>query len=392
MGDLIPALRLEAERRFDAYVAELAELVAIDSGSHDTLGVTRVGDRIEVGLRRLGAVVERPACGTGATAVVGRLHGQGTARILLCGHLDTVFATGTAQERPFAVRDSIATGPGVCDDKGGLLAGLTAMAALQACGFDDFATLTLFATPDEEIGSPSSRALLEDLARTHDVGLCLEGAREDGRLVIARKGVVDVVLEVTGRAAHAGVEPERGINAAVASSRLAVALGGLNGRWPDVTVNVGVVTSGERPNVVPARGRVVADVRAATTASFDAVVAEVHRLGEEATLDGARVSVALEAASPPWEPDRASTEVADAALAVAGRLGLEIGLARTGGSADANLLAAAGLPVLDGLGPVGGNDHSPLEWLDLATVVPRVVLLAGLVAELAGEPRLSSGT
>ncbi|HXH80925.1 M20 family metallopeptidase [Nocardioides sp.] len=389
MGDLIPALRLEAERRFDAYVAELAELVAIDSGSHDTLGVTRVGDRVEVGLRGLGAVVERPACVSGAPAVVGRLHGRGTARILLCGHLDTVFATGTAIERPFAVRDQIATGPGVCDDKGGLLSGITAMAALQACGFDDFATLTLFATPDEEVGSPSSRALLEDLARSHDVGLCLEGAREDGRLVIARKGVVDVVLEITGRAAHAGVEPERGINAAVASSRLAVALGGLNGRWPGVTVNVGVVASGERPNVVPAQGRVVADVRAATTASFDAVVAEVHRLGE-ATLDGARVSIALEAAAPPWEPDAASTALADAALAVAGRLGLEVGLARTGGSADANLLAAAGLPVLDGLGPVGGNDHSPLEWLDLTSVVPRVVLLAGLIAELAGEPRLSS--
>jgi glutamate carboxypeptidase len=319
--------------------------------------------------------------------VVGRLHGRGTARILLCGHLDTVFAAGTATERPFAVRDSIATGPGVCDDKGGLLAGLTAMAALQACGFDDFATITLVATPDEEIGSPASRTLLEDMARSHDVGLCLEGAREDGRLVIARKGVVDVVLEVTGRAAHAGVEPERGINAAVASSRLAVALGELNGRWPDVTVNVGVVTSGERPNVVPAHGRVVADVRAARTASFDAVVADVRRLAST-PLDGATVTVALEAAAPPWEPDDASTVLADAALTVAARLGLEVGLARTGGSADANLLAAAGLPVLDGLGPVGGNDHSPSEWLDLTTVVPRVALLAGLIAELTGEPRV----
>jgi glutamate carboxypeptidase len=175
------------------------------------------------------------------------------------------------------------------------------------------------------------------------------------------------------------------VNAAVAAAGLAVDLAALNGRWSDVTINVGVLQGGDRPNVVPAQASLVADVRAVTTESFDQAIAAVRALADRPAVAGAEVRVSLENPAPPWVPDAASERVARAAGAV--RLGLDLGFARTGGTADANLLAAHGIAVLDGLGPIGGDDHSTTEWLDLHSVVPRTTLLAGLMVELADLSR-----
>ncbi|KRF34683.1 M20/M25/M40 family metallo-hydrolase [Nocardioides sp. Soil805] len=386
MPDALDLLRRRVEERYDAYVAELAALVAIDTGSGDHAGIRSAGDRVATLLSELGMDVSRPpspgADGQSVPAVVGRWTGPGELRLLLVGHLDTVFARGTAAARPYAERDGRATGPGVSDDKGGLLAGVFALDAVRSLGWDDYASVTFACTPDEEIGSPGSRGLLAALAAEHDVALCLECAREDGSVVVGRRGVVDVLLEVSGRSAHAGVEPERGINAAVAAAGLTVDLAALNGRWPDVTVNVGVLRAGERPNVVPARACLVADVRASTPTSFDEVVAEIRAIATRSSITEATVAVSLQAPAPPWAADAESGRVAAAAAAVAARLGIDVGFTTTGGAADANLLAAEGIPVLDGLGPIGGDDHSLSEWLDLGSVIPRVTLLAGLMVEL----------
>lgn len=386
MPDALELLRRRVEERYGAYVAELAALVAIDSGSGDRVGIRSAGDRVAALLTELGMDVSRPlsagADGLSVPAVVGRWTGSGRVRLLLVGHLDTVFAPGTAAVRRYAEHAGRATGPGVSDDKGGLLAGVFALDAVRSLGWDDYAAVTLVGTPDEEIGSPGSRGLLATLAAEHDVALCLECAREDGSLVIGRRGVVDVLLEVTGRSAHAGVEPERGVNAAVAAARLTVDLAALNGRWPDVTVNVGVLRAGERPNVVPAQACLVADVRASTPTSFDEVVSEIRALADSSSVGKATVAVSLRAPAPPWAADAASARVAAAAASVAERLGVDVGFTTTGGAADANLLAAEGMAVLDGLGPIGGDDHSPSEWLDLGSVVARVTLLAGLMVEL----------
>lgn len=387
MPEPLELLRRRVEEQKPSYVAELAALVAIDSGSGDRAGVEAVGERVAALLGRLGMSVTRPHCGRAdledsARAVVGSWHGTGRLRVLLVGHLDTVFAAGTAAARPFSERDGRASGPGVCDDKGGLLAGVFALDAVRSLGWNDHARVTFVGVPDEEVGSPGSRDLLAALAAEHDVALCLECAREDGSIVIGRKGVVDVVLEVVGRAAHAGVEPERGVNAAVVAAGLAVDLAALNGLWPDVTVNVGVLRAGERPNVVPARACLVVDVRATDPSSYDEVLAAIDDLAGSRSIDGASVSVSLRAPAPPWAPTASSLAVAETARDVAARVGVDLGLSVTGGAADANLLAAAGMVVLDGLGPVGGDDHSVDEWLDLGSVVPRVTLLAALLLEL----------
>ncbi|MFF9150197.1 M20 family metallopeptidase [Streptomyces sp. NPDC014861] len=375
------------------YLRDLEQLVSIDSGSYSADGVNQVADWIERRLAGLGLDVQRvrfPAAPDGqrtGDALVARARGalseaEGGRRILLAAHMDTVFEDGTAEARPFRVEGSVAYGPGVSDDKGGLLAGLTALEILRESGADAYDELVFLATPDEEIGSPASRALIENTAAGMHYGLGLECARENGDLVIARKGVADFRLTVTGRAAHAGIEPERGANAALAAAHLTVALQALNGHWEDVTVNVGVVRAGTRANIVCPQAELRIEVRAATTADIERVTRAIREAADHPGVPGVAVEVEQLDLCPPMEDTTASRRMLDHARRAAAAVGIELGAAATGGVGDANLIAGAGIPVLDGLGPVGGADHTPQEWLDITSVPQRVALLAGLIASL----------
>ncbi len=383
-ADLIAA----AQARYPSYLDRLGALVSVDSGSRHLDGLHTAATALTGWATAAGLTVERVAVRDPdghplGDAVVARRRGSGTRRILLAGHLDTVFAPGTAAARPFRVEDGTAYGPGVSDDKGGVLAGLAAAEVLTALGRDTYAELVLLTTPDEEIGSVGSRPLLAALAADADAALCLECARENGDLVAARKGVADVEVTLQGRAAHAGIEPERGANAALAAAHLTVAVQQLNGRWPSVTLNVGVLEAGDRPNVVADRARLLIDLRAGRTAEFTAALAEIGVLAARESVPGVSAAVAVHAPTAPWERGAGTGRLLDMAATVGAGIGVPVRAAATGGCADANLLAAAGIPVLDGLGPVGGADHSPDEWLDLGSVVPRTALLAGLIDTVA---------
>ncbi len=383
-ADLIAA----AQARYPSYLDRLGALVSVDSGSRHLDGLHTAATALTGWATAAGLTVERVAVRDPdghplGDAVVARRRGSGTRRILLAGHLDTVFAPGTAAARPFRVAGGTAFGPGVCDDKGGVLAGLAAAEVLTALRREAYGELVLLATPDEEIGSVGSRPLLAALAADADAALCLECARENGDLVAERKGVADVEVTLQGRAAHAGIEPERGANAALAAAHLTVAVQQLNGRWPSVTLNVGVLEAGDRPNVVADRARLLIDLRAGRTVEFTAALAELGALAARESVPGVRAAVAVHAPTAPWERDAGTAGLLDLAAAVGAGIGVPVRAAATGGCADANLLAAAGIPVLDGLGPVGGADHSPDEWLDLESVVPRVALLAGLIDAVA---------
>jgi glutamate carboxypeptidase len=336
--------------------------------------------------RSTGWDVERrahePSAGEGklGDVVIGRLSGEGGPRLLLIGHTDTVFVEGTASERPFQMKNGKAFGPGVSDMKGGLLAGFFAVEALQELGSLPFGSITYVCNPDEEIGSPFSGPLIRNLAADADVSFVLEAARENGDIVSARKGVSDARIEVAGRAAHAGVEPERGRSAVLEAAHKILALHALNGRWPGVTVNVGVVEGGTRPNVVAERCILAVDIRGPDEHSLQAGEAEVRRIAEEVSVEGTSSTLTLVGWHRPMEKTEATERLVRVARDIAGALGFELRDAATGGASDANTTAAAGVPTLDGLGPVGGREHSPEEWLDLESVVPRVSLLAGLVA------------
>ncbi|MFJ9718503.1 M20 family metallopeptidase [Streptomyces sp. NPDC101213] len=381
-----------ARSRHSRYLQDLRELVSIDSGSYDTDGVDRVADWVQQRLRQTGFTVERvrfPTDGTARTAdaLVARKKGalpahEGGRRILLAGHMDTVFERGTAAARPFELRGSLAHGPGVSDDKGGLLAGLTALDVLDAHGLTAYDELVFLATPDEEIGSPASRGLVERTARGVHYGLGLECARENGDLVIGRKGVADFRITVTGRAAHAGIEPERGANAALAAAHLIVGLQALNGRWDDVTVNVGTVRAGSRANIVCADAELRVEVRAATTADVDRVRRTIQEAADSPVVAGTSITVEQLDLCPPMEVSDASLRMLGLARQAAREVGVTLGATTTGGVGDANLITGTGVPTLDGLGPVGGADHTPEEWLDTTSVAQRVAVLAALVAAL----------
>jgi glutamate carboxypeptidase len=294
--------------------------------------------------------------------------------------MDTVFPEGTAAERPFRVQGDRAFGPGVSDMKGGLLSGVFAVRSLRRAGLAGFDSVTYVCNPDEEIGSPWSGPHILDRAREADVCFVLEGARENGDIVSSRKGVADVRLSVHGRAAHAGVEPERGRSAALQAAHTTIALHELNGRWPGVTVNVGVIHGGTRPNVVTERCELQVDVRGPTARSFEQALDAVRAVAASTVVPDTTIEVTPMSGFPPMEKTEATAALVSTAQAIASALGFAVKDAATGGASDANPVAGLGVPTLDGLGPVGGGDHAPDEWLDLSSVVPRMAMLAALIA------------
>lgn len=384
-------LRAAVAERLPAYLEELAGLVRIDSGSGDLAGLERVAARIADRLAALGASLEIERDPRHGPTVVGRIAGPpGAPRILCIGHLDTVFPPGTAVERPLEIRDGRILGPGVSDDKGGLLACLVALEALRAALPNGWpAAYTLVANPDEEVGSPASTSIIARLAAEHDVALVLECARANGDIVSARKGNVHLRIVLRGRAAHAGVEPEKGRSAVLAAAHLVVALHGLNGRWPGVTVNVGVIEGGTRPNVVAEWARLEVDVRAADRAGLVAAEAEVRRFAVSPAVPDVVVEVEEVARHWPMERSAGTARLVELAIGVARELGFELRDAATGGVSDGNTTAGLGLPTLDGLGPIGGDNHSPAEYLVLDSIVPRTALLAGLLLALARDARFA---
>jgi len=374
------------------YLANLERLVNIDCGSYTKAGVNEVGRWTGDFLSDLGAAVEYRPDPTGrlGDTVVATFVGQpGGARVLLIGHLDTVFDPGTAAQRPFRLEDGVAHGPGVTDMKSGLLAGLHALKALiEERGGLPFERLVFVANPDEEIGSPTSTPHIRAIAADIDIALVLECARANGDIVSSRKGIIDVRLHVQGRAAHAGVEPEKGRSAILEAARIVADLHALNGRWPEVTVNVGVIAGGTRPNVVPESCTLEVDIRATSRDALEIAEAEVRRVAAATEVDDTTVEFELMARWWPMEKLEQSGRLLEHAQAVARALGFEVHDTSTGGASDANTTSGMGIPSLDGLGPIGGNDHSPTEYLDTDSIVPRTSMLAGLLLAIAADPEV----
>lgn len=303
---------------------------------------------------------------------------------MLLSHMDTVFSEGTAQERPFRIEGDRACGPGVSDMKSGLLAGFFAVEALQTIGDGEFGSITYICNPDEEIGSPFSGPSIREAAASADVAFVLEAARENGDLVSARKGVSDARIEITGRAAHAGAFPERGRSAVLEAAHKIVALHGVSDRLAGVTVNVGVVSGGTRPNVVPEQCHLEVDIRGVDEEGLAEAEAEVRRITEGHAVPDVAVSLRSRSWHRPMQRTPASARLVGLAKEIAAELGFSVQDTSSGGASDGNTTAAAGVPTLDGLGPIGGDWHGPDEWLDVSSVTPRVSLLAGMIAR-AGD-------
>jgi glutamate carboxypeptidase len=286
-------------------------------------------------------------------------------------------------------------GPGVSDMKGGLLLGMRAITALRAFagGHLDrlpFESITFVANPDAEIGSPSSTPHIRRIAEGVDACFVLEGARASGDFVSARKGIADLRVVVHGRAAHAGVEPEKGRNAILAGAELTRGIQALNGRWEGVTANVGVFQAGTRPNIVPDRAELHVDLRATSAASLAEAMTAIRDLAAAPSVPDVTMEISTMAGWAPMEKLERSGRLAEHTIELARRLGFETKDVSTGGASDANTTSGMGVPTIDGLGPIGGLDHGPEEYLEVDSIVPRLALFAALLLEVGRDPVVAS--
>jgi glutamate carboxypeptidase len=352
---------------------DLGELVTCESPSADMDALARSARLVAALGQRLTGQPPEIIDAAGPTHlkwVFGR-----PGRLLLVGHHDTVWPIGSLAGHPWSVTGGIARGPGCLDMKAGLVQMFHALSLLG-----DLDGLTVLVTGDEEVGSPTAGPLITDEARGHAAALVLEMATDDGALKTGRKGVSLYELSVTGRAAHAGLEPERGVNASVEAAHQVLAVSALADPAHGTTVTPTALASGTAANVVPARATLAIDVRAGTAAEQQRVDRALRGLGPR--LPGAGVTVSAGPSCPPMETASSAALFARAER-IAGLLGLEpLRGASVGGASDGNRTAGAGAPTLDGLGAVGGGPHADHEHVVTAQMPGRAALLAGLAAEL----------
>ncbi|MBN9157814.1 M20/M25/M40 family metallo-hydrolase [Microbacterium sp.] len=361
----------------ETMVAEILRLVRCESPSDDLAAVARSADAVaELGTTRLGAAPERIVI-DGRTHL--RWHFDGAPRILVLGHHDTVWPVGSLDEFPARADDETLAGPGSFDMKAGLVIAFHALSRLT-----DLAGITVLVTGDEEPGSATSRALIEDEARASIAALVLEAAGPDGALKIARKGVSRYEIAVHGRASHAGLDPERGVNATLELAHQVQAVALLGDAAAGTTVTPTRTSSGTTTNTVPALASFSVDVRALSAAEQERVHAGMLALSPR--IDGARVVVDGGVNRSPLAAD-SSAELFRRAQRVADRLALPplTGIS-VGGASDGNFTAGVGTPTLDGLGAVGGGAHAAHEHVLIAELEPRVRLLAGLIDDLRAAP------
>jgi glutamate carboxypeptidase len=381
-GKLDQALLAKAEQAKPDALKLLERLVNIDSGTFNGPGLDRVGAIAQEELRRLGAQVETFAAAPALSRnIQATFTGSGKGRILLVAHLDTVFPDGAAAARPFRIEGTRAYGPGIMDDKGGIVIALAALKILKQSGFTGYGKITVLLNTNEETGSHGTRALMEQLSKEHDVALNLEPGRPADGLVVVRKGSGEIALEVTGKAAHAGVAPDAGRNAAMEAAHQMLQLSKLADAGKQTTVNFTVIKSGERSNVIPDLATAQADVRVAVPEEFDRVEQDLARVSAHRLIPDTKVSAKLRRGFPPMPKSPVTDAVAARAQAVYGELGRKLTLESSGGAADASLTYAAGVPTIDGLGIVGGAIHTPEEYAEVESIAPRVYLLARLIQE-----------
>ncbi|MBD3927262.1 M20/M25/M40 family metallo-hydrolase [Nocardioides cavernae] len=361
----------------DLLLADLRELVEVESPSSDPTAVAASAEAVaRVGERLLGSEPERILV-DGVVHLRWRL-GPGPTRVLVLGHHDTVWPLGTLTVHPFGVVDGVVRGPGCFDMKAGLVMAFHAVAALP--GRDG---VTILVTGDEEIGSPTSRALIESEATGTIAALVLEASADDGALKTARKGTSLYEVEVVGRAAHAGLDPEKGVNATLELAHQVHAVAALADATSGTTVTPTVTTAGTTANTVPATGRFAVDVRAWSQAELERVDAALRALSP--ALPGASVVVHGGINRPPLE-ESSSRHLFRRASALAERWGLPpVSAAAVGGASDGNFTAGVGVATLDGLGAVGGGAHAADEHVLVDRLVDRTVLLGALLADLLTE-------
>lgn len=373
------SLREFCDGHYDWLLSVLTDLVRLESPTTDPSAVDRCGERLAEHLREMGGAVERvpsPTSGAHLRATFG--SGSPARRVMLLGHFDTVWPVGQIERMPLRESDGRLYGPGVFDMKAGIVIGMLAVRALAAAGRLADVRVVMLWTADEERGSRSSRGLVEEEARRSDAVFVLEPALPGGALKTGRKGCGEFELRVRGVPAHAGIDPTRGASAIDELAAQVGAIGALRDHARGVTLNVGVIEGGDRPNVVADHARAVIDARAATME--DARRLEQRMRALRPVIEGTALEVSGGFSRPPFERTPQVARLHGIARAVAAEMGRELGEGTTGGGSDGNFTGALGVPTLDGLGAVGDGAHALEEHVITADLTWRAALVAGLIA------------
>lgn len=370
-AELARAVFDEARADTDGMLEHLAALVAMESPSFAIAECDRLAGRIAEDATACGATAELVP-GPNGLHMHAQLRGSGRTRTAILCHHDTVFPVGTTASWSFARAATRVTGPGVCDMKGGIVVALRVLQALRSRP-DAYSVVEFVSVPDEEVrdGAPDTF----DRLRGFDAALCMECGREDGSIVSERKGGVWTQIVAHGRAAHAGTEPDAGRNAAAAIAAEAVRLQALHRARPGLSAQVTRLSGGTNINTVPDEAELVMDVRAATAADLEWASGHL----DPAPFDGVTMERRDLARTPAMERTAAVRRLASAARSYGDALGEPFGEATTGGTSDAAYTAGLGIPTIDGLGPIGGLDHTRDEYADIASFASRCAVTAGLI-------------
>jgi glutamate carboxypeptidase len=380
---LVVGVETHTRQHLARYMDELRTVCAIDSYTFHKPGVDAVAAYLAARMRGLGMETRIIDQAHRGNDVLGVLHGSGKSNILLLGHMDTVYPPGIAAERPVRTEGNIVYGPGVSDMKGCILAALYALEGLQAADYSDFGELRFLCVSDEEINDRHCIDIIHDAAQDCHAAFVLESGRANGDIVSARKGNAWYTLTAHGRSAHAGVEPEKGRNAIVEVAHQLLQFQSLNGWRNGITVNPGVISGGTMPNVVPEFAQAQFDLRFLHPQDRIDIEARMRKMMLQQRIPDVELTLEVRPDfKGPLVATPASIQLAEQAQRIAIMLGFSINHILTGGASDGSYTSAFGVPTLDGLGPIGGRDHSPQEYLLLDSVAPRTALLAGLIASV----------
>ncbi len=347
----------------------------LDKPAVDTMGQMAVDAFVEAGAT-LAAIDSQPEMADHYSLT----YGQAARQILVLCHFDTVWPLGEAKKRPFTIENGKGKGPGVHDMKSGMLAGLFALKAIDHLQLKPHHKLVYLLTGDEEIGSLSSRQLIEAEAKKSSYCLVLEGSM-GGPLTTWRKGVGRFHMEITGRPAHSGVEPQKGVSAIEELARQIQILHAMTNFERGVTVNVGVVSGGERSNIIAHQATADIDLRVMTRADGEVFCQKI--MGLQAQLPGCQLRVSGQMNRWPFEETPAGLALFERARTIAKELGFEVDKIGSGGGSDGSFVAALGVPTLDGLGSLGGGAHALTEYTVLDALPLRAALLAELMLQLS---------
>lgn len=372
----------------DAMLAELKEMVNTDGGSYDKAGVDRTGAQVKRFLEGQGIAVEvvpREKHGDCLRGIVPGAHeiasGNQQKNIVLMGHRDTVFPKGEPERRPFTIQGNIAYGPGVADMKAGIVMNMFVLAAFHKFGGAPGPLVGLF-TGDEEIGSPEGRPVIENEARSARVVFNSEPGRPSGNVVTGRKGGVFSVVDIEGKAAHSGGNFEAGISAIGEAAQKIVAIHALTDLKRGITLNVGLISGGQSVNTVAPACQFQIDLRYVELADRDEVVGKLHDIVAKSFVPGTKAKLVIKGEFLPLNATPTSERVFALYQGAAADSGLKVGGEFSGGCADSGFTAAIGAPTICAVGPVGGKAHSPEEYLEIDSMIPRAQAMARAIMRL----------